>query len=212
VKRGTVVQEITADGRCVEHIHELPLIVDPVQERIDNLPEFRRMREQSLKSAAEIIEDNDAMQEQERQAELEQEMNEYQNEEAQFRKQIEKEQKEIAEEGRNIKKRDKSMFEEAMQERKSMDSFAPKIKVRVLEKKKDAKPSRPEPVFIRKKAKPEPEKEEETKNNQTEGGSKKKEEEQGKKKIHDGAGDSKKEVEEVALPFGLQYDDSDSES
>lgn len=163
MKRGVVVQEITADGRCVEHIHELPLVVDPVQDRINNLPEFRRMREQSLKSAAEILEDNDAMLEKEKQAELEQEMSEINNEEANFRRQIEREEKETEEEGRNIKKREKAEFDDAMKERNSTESFAPKLKVRILEKKKDAKPSRPEPVFIRKKPKGTPEQETERK-------------------------------------------------
>jgi len=220
VKRGVVVQEITADGRCVEHIHELPNIVDPVQERINNLPEFRRMREQSLKSAAEILEDNDAMLEKEKQAELEQEMSEIHNEEADFRRQIEREQKETEEEGRNIKKREKAMFEDAMKERNSMESFAPKLKVRILEKKKDAKPSRPEPVFVRKKPKGTPEQESKKlpepsiiykEPSAAAAASSSKEQEVSESSKKPPEAESKKEEPQAALPFGQYDSDSDSD-
>jgi len=143
-KRSTVIQEITSDGKCVEHVTELPRIVDEAEERRRNLPEFKNEKWGKL-SLTEQFQKN----EEEKEEEREKEKKEYESEELELQKQLIREQRERLAEKKRVMDHDTNLFEEAMKERKKGESFTPQIKVRVIEKEK--KTNKPEPVFISRK-------------------------------------------------------------
>jgi len=145
VKSGTLVQEITADGRCLEHLQEVqPTEEDEKQQRLDNLPEYRQLR--GMTSLAEQLVLNTAGEDEYEKKEEAKDVAEADAEDDEFRRMLDDEARTVRVQQRLTVKRDRDAFTEA---RREMNEALPKTTISAKRSKVEQR--RPEILFRTKK-------------------------------------------------------------